>query len=149
MEFRYTFSNAYIAYGLTMFSRFYRVDAKYADLFELWLEDHQGRCGGFEDIEDTALAVLALASILDSKAGKVNPVGTGGSFDSTSDWRLAKVFFGYSGKAEILALRIKGALSHMLPTLQIKDWRWDFQMGRVLFDGLKALVANARSLFSS
>ena len=134
----YTFSNAYIAYGLTMFSRFYRVDAKYADLFELWLEDHQGRCGGFEDIEDTALAVLALASILDSKAersilleqvARSIPRPTGG---------LQKCFFGYSGKAEILALRIKDALSHMLPTLQIKDWRWDFQMGRVLFDEIES-----------
>ena len=133
-----TFSNAYIAYGLTMFSRFYRVDAKCADLFELWLEDHQGRCGGFEDIEDTALAVLALASILDSKAersilleqvARSIPRPTGG---------LQKCFFGYSGKAEILALRIKDALSHMLPTLQIKDWRWDFQMGRVLFDEIES-----------
>ena len=109
-----------------------------ADLFELWLEDHQGRCGGFEDIEDTALAVLALASILDSKAersilleqvARSIPRPTGG---------LQKCFFGYSGKAEILALRIKDALSHMLPTLQIKDWRWDFQMGRVLFDEIES-----------
>lgn len=52
--------------------------------------------------------------------------------------RCPKVFIGYSGSSSGIAAEIKIFLGRMLPTIRIRDWKWDFQIGQILFTELDA-----------
>ena len=132
----YTFSNSYISYGLSVYLNNLdskSIDFNFADLLVKWLKKHQGDSGGFEDNEDTALAILALVSIIEP--------------DEQEEKRLAQqilpllknsntslnYFLGYSIKSDSIALKLKDFLREMEPKLQPKDWQWTFKPGHIIF----------------
>jgi hypothetical protein len=129
---QYTFSNAYIAYGLSILSRDKSSEAAYQSVFLNWLHEHQGRGGGFEDIEDTALAVLALSTMMNENDGEAIMRRMSGLIPVGSA-KQKICFLGYSGAATGLALEVKDYLREMFPLLRIIDWRWNFQVGQALF----------------
>jgi hypothetical protein len=132
----YTFSNAYILIGIQAVEQ--PLPAKHLDKVVHWFENHQGMNGGFEDIEDTSLAILALVALLrqigfdrDLLADRISAL--------VSDERLAKrsCFLGYSGKASPIARDLKEHLLRVLPTVSIIDWKWDFRLGQILYHEIK------------
>lgn len=133
----YTFANAYIGYGLSIYCRYRNINTKYAAPLIEWMRMRRGSHGGFEDTEDTALAILALSSVLRNTPYEAEPL-----FKRIS--RLTSLvasppqicFLGYSAKSNDIASPIKGFLSSKFPRLSVKDWKWDFKAGRVLFDEL-------------
>lgn len=133
----YTFANAYIALALAKLSRHQHIDIDYALAFVEWLRVRRGQHGGFEDVEDTALAVLALSSVLHHA-----PYEADSLFARISRFTAITVtpsqtgFLGYSSASADIASSIKAFLASRFPRLYVKDWKWDFRPGRVLFDEL-------------
>src|SRR6185312_718446 len=60
----YSFANAYITYGLCKLSDHRSHDLSYIPAVVQWFRGQQGNAGGYEDTEDTGLAVLALSQLL-------------------------------------------------------------------------------------
>ena len=135
----YTFANAYAGYGLAVLSRSQKFEDRYSKPFVQWMSQQQGPGGSFEDTEDTAIAIAALSAMLDAHeearlafdemSGMVPKVPTA----------VHRCFVGYSGKSTDVAREIKESLGKRLPTLEIRDWRWDFQLGRVLFTEIEKI----------
>jgi len=138
----YTFANSYILYSLATGPNFARLQL--ADLVQ-WYTRRQGQHGGFEDIEDTSLAVLALGSAI-RESGIPLEMALSGTVisDSARCQARPKCFVGYSGDSKALALELKDFLSKMLPNLQVKDWRWDFLPGRHLFAEIESISKECR-----
>ena len=133
----YTFANAYAAYGLSKIRHFRPHAGTYIEPISNWFRQQQGRHGGFEDTEDTALAVLALSNLLASTEN-YSP-GLLPDFPSTiaGEPRTSQYcFLGYSGGSTGLALTLKDFLAQLVPEMAIRDWRWDFQLGHVLYTEL-------------
>jgi len=104
-----------------------------------WFNSRQGTCGGFEDTEDTALAVAALSAILDLYDQDSHAYQHMSRLVPKAPSAVQRCFLGYSGKSMSVALEIKESLTRRLPALEIKDWRWDFQLGRVLISEIENL----------
>jgi predicted nucleotide-binding protein len=133
----YTFANAYIAYGLSVLFRSERLDARYIEVLINWMRGHQGRSGGFEDIEDTAIAIAALSASMDAAEEGRLAYDKIARFMPKPACRIQRCFLGYSSKSTGIALEIKESLTQRLPILEIKDWRWDFQLSRVLISEIE------------
>ena len=133
----YTFANGYISYGLSRLSSFERIDPSYSSVVVDWLRSHQGACGGFEDTEDTAIAVAALSALLDVHEEGRQAYVEMSRMVPKPPCTIQRCFLGYSGKSTVVALEIKESLMRRLPMLEIKDWRWDFQFGRVLMSEIE------------
>lgn len=58
-----TFSNAYITYALTRASEYLGLEPTYVPAAIHWFSAKRGGHGGFEDTEDTALAILGMSAI--------------------------------------------------------------------------------------
>lgn len=129
----YTFSNGYICMALLRLARSEDFDAAYRPLIMDWFRDHQGSSGRFEDTEDTALAIIALSGLVD-----LHEEGTRAYQKMTEAMTEIEVspeatcFLGYCSSAKALASEIKEYFRHKMPSLEIKDWAWDFQKGRLL-----------------
>jgi hypothetical protein len=140
----HTFSNSYILYGLSALAQQASALAQPALVRNLprivrWFQNHQGENGGFEDVEDTSLAVLALSSII--RWCEIEPDLI---LDRISGLLVSKpspspkCFVGYSGASKSIARELTDILSHQLPFVEVKDWSWDFQVGRHLFAEIDA-----------
>lgn len=129
---QYTFSNAYIAYGLSTLLRNENLAEEHRSVFLNWLRQQQGRGGGFEDVEDTSLAVLALSTMMNEHDGKVVMMQVPGLM-AKEPIEKKMCFLGYSGAATGVALEVKDYIRETLPSLRIVDWRWNFQIGQALF----------------
>jgi hypothetical protein len=93
----YTFANAYAAYGLTALSRTHKLENAYFPAFVKWMLQHQGSSGGFEDTEDTAIAVAALSTMLDAhEEGRRGFEELSGLVPKPSA-KVYRCFLGYSG----------------------------------------------------
>ena len=135
----YTFANAYISYGLSVLSRFETIDTSYSSIVVDWLGRHQGACGGFEDTEDTAIAVAALSALLDVHEEGRRAYEAMARMVPKPPRTTQRCFLGYSGKSKPVALEIKESLTQRLPVLEIRDWRWDFQLGRNLMSEIESV----------
>ncbi len=135
----YSFSNAYIVYGLWKLARFKYFQLDCTSAVVDWFNRQQGRSGGFEDTEDTAVVILGLTQIV-----KQLQLRSTRSVDNLivatpeTNCISPKCFIGYSGKSSSIAAEIKDFLSRMMPNVTIRDWKWDFQLGRILFAEIDA-----------
>jgi len=134
----YTFANAYILYALCRASAHHSVPGHYLKPAVDWLAFKQGKHGGFEDIEDTALAVLALSLVTDRPeidpellTERINRLPT------VSSGTKQHCFFGYCGGSSAVAAQLKDFLRHEFPGLELRDWKWDFQYGGFIFHELE------------
>lgn len=135
----YTFSNAYIAFALALHpDDFGQQGADFLLPVVEWFDSQQGTEGGFEDTEDSALAVIALTTIRDLLCTPWD----------TLDQRLSRVlsetspvgfrcFLGYAGKAADIAKGMKGYLKEHVPYLDLVDWKGDFTLGETLAEGIE------------
>jgi hypothetical protein len=138
----YTFANSYILYSLSRGPSFSRLQLPQVIN---WFKRRQGLHGGFEDVEDTALAILALGSAIFRSGIPSKMVVPGTIFsDSLRCHARLKCFLGYSGGSKALALELKEFLSQMLPILDLTDWRWDFLPGRHLFSEIESASKDCR-----
>lgn len=135
----YTFSNAYISLGLSRLARFEDIDARYRPVVIDWLRDHQGSSGGFEDTEDTALAIIAFAGLVDLHEEGSRAYQEMTDLVPRPKCSIQRCFFGYSSSSKTLALEIKESLEKRMPSIQITDWRWDFQLSNQLMSEIEKM----------
>ncbi len=143
----YTFSNAYVAYGLCKLYICREQTLPCAASIINWFKTQQGQSGGFEDTEDTAIAILALTrmgALLRINSSHVLKALPKPCADLPVQ-RQHRCFMGYSGKSSGIALGIKEFLSRVLPTISLHDWKWDFQVGQILFSELDAASKECNS----
>ncbi|MFN7959864.1 MAG: nucleotide-binding protein [Thermoanaerobaculia bacterium] len=128
----YTFSNSYIALGLATLSRSTAVDSSYIPAAVEWFRERQGERGQFEDVEDTALATLALSAMMDRAELTLPPAAR-----PTRICSQQRCFVGFSSTAESAYVSLRDSLLGVLPTLKFIDWRWDFRAGRFLLSEIE------------
>ncbi len=132
----YTFSNSYIIIGLSSLKQPLEID--YLNKFILWYQAQQGEHGGFEDIEDTSLAILALSFIMgDLKVDHQMIISEISKNTTFNEIVIKKCFFGYSGQAEQVAKEIIAHLKNTVTTMRLIDWKEDFRKGYVLIDEIQ------------
>jgi hypothetical protein len=127
----YTFSVSYIVIGLC--SLRLPIDSQKVQTLVRWFKDKQSHDGGFEDIEDTSLAVLALSSIVQLTQGSKQSIVAHISLPA----HPKKCFLGYCARASTVALELKEHLKNTLPAVSIADWKSDFWPGHVLFEEIR------------
>ena len=133
----YTFSTAYITYGLSKLAAHRPCPKTYMPVAINWFMRQQGRAGGYEDTEDTALAVLALTNLLPAFQIRSNALLKDIYNKMPQPTVVCKCFLGYSGQSSSLADQIKNFISQALPNVVIMDWKWDFRPGRILFSEIE------------
>jgi predicted nucleotide-binding protein len=132
----YTFSNSYIIIGLTSLKK--PLEQRYYNKFISWYDFQKGEHGGFEDTEDTSLAILAMSFIMgDLKIDKDKLINELSNNNCFNEIITKKCFFGYSGKAEKVAKTIINHLENYIESLEVKDWQKDFQIGRILINEIQ------------
>jgi predicted nucleotide-binding protein len=132
-----TFSNAYICLGLLRLKRFEEIDVGYRTAVIDWLRNHQGSSGGFEDTEDTALAIIALAGLLDMHEEGRRAYQEMTDVVPRPKCSTPTCFLGYCSSSKTLALEIKESLKKRRPSVEIRDWAWDFQSGKLLMSEIE------------
>lgn len=128
----YTFSNAYIIYGLSSLQTMRKGEPFPFQQVIQWFARQQGRHGGFEDIEDTAVAAIALSSMMERVEGDLSVLQMVSLTLSTRPSSNLELFMGYCGSSKSIALELKDYIARHLPSIGVRDWVWDFQLGRHL-----------------
>ncbi len=134
-----TFANAYAAYGVAKLYSiadrgrgmpdYRRRDRTFVSDIITWFHAHRGKGGGFEDTEDTGLAILALSACMDLLDIDYPEIVT----SVRSGWARVPCFLAYAGKARAKAVKVKAALDALKLPIQVIDW-WDYSHGRSIFD---------------
>jgi len=140
---QYTFANAYAAYGLAKLASTLPSigDAHIDDCLPVairWLRSRQTSEGGFEDVEDNALAVLALSAIADRGGRDSDELRV--DLDTVLERvrRLPRAcFLGYAEAVAPLAQRLKEILREMFPNLRVVDWRTDFRASHTIIQEIE------------
>lgn len=141
-----TFANAYTVYGLCKLSQYRPHEQTYAVPAVNWFTAQQGTGGGYEDTEDTALAVLALTGLLLQQGIQLtSPLKRFSYEPPRQEIAAARCFIGYSGKSAPVAAEIKEFISRTLPGVIVRDWKWDFQLGQILFSEIDTASRECRA----
>lgn len=125
----YTFSNSYILYALANGPTIH--DLNFNKIINWYANQHTDGC--FEDIEDTALAVLALGTVVSKKGIPLISIG----MDLKGKEKRFKCFLGYCGKSRNIALEIRDFIKKNFQNIEFEEW--DFMPGRHLFSEIEAV----------
>ncbi len=132
----YTFSNSYIVIAISAAQEKMRID--HIERIVHWFKDHQGTGGGFEDVEDTSLAILALAALFRQIGFDKQALAMRLSSLVTDNQIVRRsCFIGYSSQASHIAMELKEHISRVFPMVSVIDWKWDFELGQVLYEEIK------------
>lgn len=133
---RDTFSNSYIVIGISTTQEEVRIDR--VEKIVRWFKDRRGKGGGFEDVEDTSLAILALVTLFRQIGFDKQALATRIS-DLANKNQVVKrsCFLGYSSQASQIAAELEEYILRVLPTVSVIDWKLDFQLGQILYNAIK------------
>lgn len=140
----YTFANAYIVYGLASLEGIGRGRHFPLQPVVRWFAGQQGRHGGYEDTEDTAIAILALSLMADRVEGDPSLLQIVSLTLSSQPRVRQELFIGYCGASKAVALEIKDYLAKYLPGIVVHDWVWDFQLGQHLLAEINRISQRCR-----
>lgn len=138
---KYTFSNAYIAYALSTLPNI--INQSQILTISNWFSEWQKIDGNFEDIEDSALAILALIKLkqLYTKCYQLENYHL--SINITYQPKVT-CFLGYCSKAEKLAIAFKEFIKIHNDKIEILDWREDINPGDHLYKKIKDFAQKAQ-----
>lgn len=132
-----TFSNSYIVLGIMSAAKD-KLTIDHMDRISKWFKGSQGKDGGFEDTEDTALAILALTALF-------RQVGFDKDLLTSQLIKFAAArtvrypcFLGYSKNAHAFAMDVKQHIARSFPMVELIDWECDFEHGAVLYEEIMA-----------